>query len=271
MIGFTGIFASGWIWPIGVVVAGVFFVLMLHRLLEQCAPENRRLDANLVWLLFVPIFNLYWQFHVARKVASSLKKEYEARDLPYSNGVTYSLGMALASCSAITAVLFWSAVGLMIGGEDDLIGLNGMELAGRIALGVSAFLAVVMLVLWIVYWAKLNGLSKELQPKKPIIPAMYPPLAQPMMPMQPMSFQPQQPIQTAPPAWSYQNPSYGGYQCSPQYVPPAASATYAPPQPTGRSKLESPPRYCSRCGGTLSGGPYCTWCGAEPLSGAKQE
>ena len=244
---------------------------MLHRLLERCAPETGRSDPSLVWLLFVPVFNLYWQFHVARAVATSLKREYEARDLPYSSNVPYSLGMALASCSATTAVLFWTAVGLMIGGEDDLVGLNGLELAGRIALGVSAFLAVATLVLWIVYWVKLSGLSKELQPKRPFIPAMYPPPAQPMTPMQPMSFQQQQPMQPAPPVWSYQNPSYGGYQCSPQYAPPAASGAYSPPQPAGRSKLESPPRYCSRCGGTLTGGPYCSWCGAEPLSEAKQE
>lgn len=242
---------------VGVIVAGVFFLLMLHRLLERCAPENRAMDPNLVWLMFVPVFNLYWQFHIVRAVAKSLKKEYEARELPHSSNLPFSLGIALASCVTTTVVLFWTAVGLMIGGADDFIGLNGLELAGRIVFGVSAFIAVATLVLWIVYWVKMSALSKELQPKAPVVPAMYLPLTQPMMPVQPA------------PAWNYQNPSYAGYQCSPQYGPPGAPAAYAPPQPVNQSTVESSPRYCMRCGGTLSGGRYCPWCGAEPLSDAK--
>jgi len=64
---------------IGIVVA-VFYCLTMQKALERCAPSNRAMVPGMVWLLFIPLFNIVWQFFVVLNVSKSR--------LPSSNSAT---------------------------------------------------------------------------------------------------------------------------------------------------------------------------------------
>ena len=112
----------------------IFFCLTLSKALGKCAPQNREMAPGMVWLLFVPLLNIVWQFIVVIKMAGSLAKEFQARNLALDNpapGKTIGLVMCIAGlCSVIPLVNF---------------------VAGPVAF-----------ICWIIYWVKIAGYSKQL-------------------------------------------------------------------------------------------------------------
>lgn len=62
------------------VVIGIFWLLTMQRALELVRPFNKMPPSN-VWLTFIPLFGLYWQFMVVQHVADSLAEEYRRRGI----------------------------------------------------------------------------------------------------------------------------------------------------------------------------------------------
>ena len=119
---------------IGIAVA-VFYCLTLSKALKQVRPELREMEPGQVWLYFIPFFNLYWIFVIASKVPASLKAEFYERGIG-KRGDDYgaNIGKWYAICTIASIVPF-------IGGCFGLVGL----------------------VMWIMFWVKIAGYSKELQ------------------------------------------------------------------------------------------------------------
>lgn len=273
MFGFWELALSLRTFPLAIVVAAIFYLVMLQRLLNRCSEGNRTMNPGMVWLLLVPVFNLYWQFFVVSHVRSSLEKEFESREKRLPKDLTVSLGLALSTCWVSFVVVFWAAVGLMIGGADDIYALNGVELAGRIALGVSFFVGVATVVLWAVYWTKLSDALKVLEPARPFFPASYPPpqsysqqYGQPYGPQygQPYGQQygpPANPQLHCPPQWSQQPPPMQAQGLGPQLAPPFGQGPIV-----AQTGLGATQRYCANCGAALAGGPFCSRCGVDQRS-----
>lgn len=85
------------------LVPFVLFLLTLQNTLKAIAPQNRRLEPELVWLMFIPFFNLVWQFIVVIRIADSIKADLESRQIHTYDKPT--LGIGLAHC--ILLVCFW--------------------------------------------------------------------------------------------------------------------------------------------------------------------
>ncbi|CAN5857128.1 hypothetical protein BH11BAC7_BH11BAC7_07440 [soil metagenome] len=62
------------------VVIGVFWLQVMQRALELVRPFNK-MKPSQVWLTFIPLFGLYWQFMVVHHVADSLGEEYRRRGI----------------------------------------------------------------------------------------------------------------------------------------------------------------------------------------------
>lgn len=125
------------------------FLLTLHRALDGCSPENRRMNPGQVWLLFIPLFNWFWLFQVVSAIGDSFDAEHRKRGIPMTEPrPTYRLGMAYATTSLIGTVLSYIPVINIIG---SLAGLAGF-------------------VLWIVYWVKVAQIKNELKNQMVIPP-----------------------------------------------------------------------------------------------------
>ncbi len=123
------------------IVPGIFYTLTLYRALSRCAPESRAMEPGLVWLLFVPIFNLIWNFVVVAKMATSLQNEFQRRRVaePVDAGRELGLAMSILACLGIIPFL-----GILCG-----------------------FAAMIC---WILYWVKIAGLSSRLAHLGPVAP-----------------------------------------------------------------------------------------------------
>lgn len=119
---------------IGIAIQ-IFFCLTLSKALQQVRPKLREMEPGQVWLLLIPLFNLYWVFVVTGKVPESLKSEFYERGMR-KRGDDYgaNLGKWYAICMIASII---PCVG-------SIIGLVGV-------------------VMWIMFWVKIAGLSKELR------------------------------------------------------------------------------------------------------------
>ena len=111
-----------------------FFLIHLSKLFNKCNVKNRKMDGGLVWLLLIPVFNIGWLFYVIFNVRDTLKSEFNSRKIETDDvEFGFSVGLAYAITSACCIIPF---------------------------LGV--FCSIPTLVLWIVYWVKINKYSKIL-------------------------------------------------------------------------------------------------------------
>ncbi len=121
------------VFTVGGIVAGVFFMLSLQRVLQLCAPQNRTLSPGQVWLCFIPLFGMFWIFVVVSRVASSLQLEFKSRQAP-SEDYGRTIGLAYCILAVISIIPF-------IGGLT----------------GLASFAC------WIVYWVKISAYSRALE------------------------------------------------------------------------------------------------------------
>jgi hypothetical protein len=127
------------------VIPVVFFFLTQQRTLELIRPENRLMRPGQVWLQFIPLFGLVWQFIVVTRISDSIRKElntptgdsiFAEETVPSNLRPTYNTGMSYATLFCITI--------LPLGLFKSMAALFG-------------------LVLWITYWVQLSQYKKKLK------------------------------------------------------------------------------------------------------------
>jgi len=116
------------------LIPAIFYLMTLQKTLNRCSPENRAMNPGLVWLMFIPFFNLIWHFMIVLNMTKSLAAEFQKRGLAEEPkpGQNLGLAMCILACTGIIPIL--GALG---------------------SLGA--------LVCWILYWVKIAGYSKKLE------------------------------------------------------------------------------------------------------------
>tara|TARA_Y100001970_G_C14066464_1_gene766939 strand:- start:501 stop:902 length:402 start_codon:yes stop_codon:yes gene_type:complete len=112
----------------------IFFYLHLYRLLSKCKPENNNMEPGLVWLNFIPIFNLGWIFYTVIKIRDALKAEFKSRNLKSDDPeFAYSIGLAYCITFVCSIIPF-----------------------------IGILTAIASFILWIIYWVKTYKYSAQL-------------------------------------------------------------------------------------------------------------
>ena len=124
---------AGLVILVAIIVAHVFYLLTLQKALNRCSPELRTMQPGMVWLMFIPLFNLVWHFFIVLNVAKSLGSEFRKRGIPEDPASSKALGLA-------TCILQCCGIIPCIGGIFALGGL----------------------VCWIIYWVQIAGYSRKL-------------------------------------------------------------------------------------------------------------
>jgi len=116
------------------LIPTIFYIITLQKTLNRCAPENRAMPPENVWLLLIPIFSMVWQFIVVGNIAKSLAAEFRQRDIQVEEiEPGKSLGLAYCILNVCSIIPF---------------------------LGILTALAG--LICWILYWVKIDGYSAKL-------------------------------------------------------------------------------------------------------------
>lgn len=88
----------------GIIVLVIWLVVM-HKAIDQVSHDLRRMEPSAVWLCFIPLFGLVWQYFVVNAVAEGLSKELLTRNLfPKEEKPAYGYGLTgciLMSCCVI--------------------------------------------------------------------------------------------------------------------------------------------------------------------------
>ncbi len=127
----------------------ILYFIELQNTLKAVSVENRKMRPGQVWLLFIPLFSIYWIFEVVNKMADSLKAEFASRNIEvneerpgYPIGIAYAIiGVVSAFVKLVSKILDFPTV------EDSII---------------TVILGLVSFVLWILYWVKISGYRKML-------------------------------------------------------------------------------------------------------------
>ena len=61
------------------IIIWIFFAFTLYRTLKLVKKDNLCILPSQTWFVAVPIFNIYWNFEVAKRVADSLNNEFYDR------------------------------------------------------------------------------------------------------------------------------------------------------------------------------------------------
>lgn len=127
----------------------VFFLLTQQNTLRAVQPQHRALAPGAVWLQLIPLFGMVWQFVVVARIADSLARELQARQLRFSfeqqpdaalsqpavARPTYSIGLAYCILMCLFFVPFLNVLTTLAG-----------------------------FVCWIIYWVQLAGYRRQLRP-----------------------------------------------------------------------------------------------------------
>ncbi len=117
------------------LVVFIFYVLSLQNTLKAISPENRLMPPGQVWLLFIPLFSMVWQFIVVTKISDSIKAEGGYKGLLFNEDrPTYGIGIAMGVLNVCSAIPF-----------------------------VGSFIGLAGVVCWIVYWVKIVNYKKQLE------------------------------------------------------------------------------------------------------------
>ncbi|MCW3083786.1 MAG: hypothetical protein JWP12_1152 [Bacteroidetes bacterium] len=123
---------------IGLVLV-ILYLLTLQRTLEAVSPENQKMPPGQVWMVFIPLFGIVWQFIMVNRIADSLKAEFQKRNIQADEdrpgagiGIAYCV---LGCCCVIPLLNFLAIIGYF--------------------------------VCWIIYWVKIAGYKRKLEQTRP--------------------------------------------------------------------------------------------------------
>lgn len=134
----------------------IFFLLTLHKLLKKCRSRNRTMEPGLVWLNLIPCFQLVWQFITVNRIDETLRAEFRERGIGRRSD-SYAKGVGIASC---TMGIVANVAG-NIGSAMDKANPQQGEQFHAIDI-LSWILMVVTLILFVTYWIKMAGYSRQL-------------------------------------------------------------------------------------------------------------
>jgi hypothetical protein len=116
------------------IIPFVFYLITLQKTLEAISPENRKMAPGQVWLLFIPLFNLIWQFIVVNSIADSIAAECRKLNIT-TNEARPTAGIGIAKCV--------------------------LSVCGLIPY-LGSLCSVASIICWIIYWVKVAEYKNQI-------------------------------------------------------------------------------------------------------------
>jgi len=183
------------------------FLRTLRDLLRAVSEQNRGMSPGLVWLNWIPVFNMAWAFVTIVKIREAARKEFASRGVREDGGEGFGVGLA----SAITWVLSGISAPPSAIQNENAVWTFGL---------ISGLLTLASFVCWILYWMRMANLRDMLvntMGARPFSPedVRYQPQPWHTPPQMSPSPQASQPPPQAPPATQYQGEQHPQFQSGP--------------------------------------------------------
>lgn len=154
------------------VIPFVFYLIELQNTLKEVKEENRFMRPGQVWLLFIPLFSVYWYFEVVSRIANSLRAEFDDRNIEVEEerpGYAAGLVICIAGAASLlvnfitriyTAASYTRYSSYSSYNSYSRYGMYRPENSIYTLLGssvLSIVIGIVSLIFFIIYWVKING------------------------------------------------------------------------------------------------------------------
>jgi hypothetical protein len=128
-----------------------FYLNTLRNTIIAISEENRKIKANNVWLLLIPVWNVFYQYIVITNLTRSLNFEFKKRGITYSyENPAYVFGMLYCTMFIICCIPFIIDYSTSTGISDIL------NIIGYIIWAVG-------IIFWILFWIKTNNYKNILK------------------------------------------------------------------------------------------------------------
>ena len=78
------------------IIIWIVFAYSIYSTLKLIKKENRNILPGQVWYVALPLFNIYWNFEVVRRLTDSLNNEFYDRQVEVDERPTQKWGMLFA-------------------------------------------------------------------------------------------------------------------------------------------------------------------------------
>lgn len=78
------------------IIIWIVFAYTIYSTLKLIKKENRNILPGQVWYIALPLFNIYWNFEVVRRLTDSLNNEFYDRQVEVDERPTQKWGMLFA-------------------------------------------------------------------------------------------------------------------------------------------------------------------------------
>ncbi len=86
------------------LVIAIVLCILFKKNYEAIPEPYRKLEPNKVWLMLIPLFNLYWIFVVVLRLSDSYKAYFDAQGDTSVGDCARNIGMAYAICTACSII-----------------------------------------------------------------------------------------------------------------------------------------------------------------------
>ncbi|WP_240904831.1 hypothetical protein [Sphingobacterium sp. SGR-19] len=86
------------------IIIWIFFALTLYRTLKLVKKDNLCILPNQAWFVAVPLFNIYWNFEVVKRLTDSLNNEFYDRKVKVEERPTQKWGLIFAWTFLLTNI-----------------------------------------------------------------------------------------------------------------------------------------------------------------------
>jgi len=118
---------------VGVTLLVIFYYKTFIDAMAHVRPSNRETGVGNILFMWIPLFNLVYGFIVYPKIVESIRKEYQSLGIMEEGD--FGRGLAITMC----ALQF-----------------------GFIIPFINFLTPIAMLVIWIIFWVKINGYKETL-------------------------------------------------------------------------------------------------------------
>jgi hypothetical protein len=151
---FAGLSAVTCVGFVLTVTVGVLFVRTLQEALRLCSPDNREMTPEQVWWNLAPIINVVYIFVTVDRVAKSLRKEFQERDLDDGGDYGRLLGVGMMLMPIAVFPIVHAALSSL---DVDPWRFRNFQVSARLGIASLTF------ALFVGYWAKIASYNRRLR------------------------------------------------------------------------------------------------------------
>lgn len=121
---------------VGIMLLVIYYYKTIIDAMTYVRPGNRQTGPGNILFMWIPLFNLVYGFIVYPKISESIQREYSSLGLAPDGD--FGKGLAITMC-ALSFGMFIPLLNLLV--------------------------PIALLIIWIIYWVKINGYREVLQQK----------------------------------------------------------------------------------------------------------